>query len=90
LGLLTARAIEGKAKGIGSVVDPLFPIAVVKDLPGDVLRSGHELTHLFGRHAALQFREGWNRILSVLIHKVGNADAEESRKDHKDKKQQYK
>jgi hypothetical protein len=54
---LAARTIELKAGGNGLIVNPLFDVAMVKDLTRDPLGGTDLVAHLFGRHAALKFLE---------------------------------
>jgi hypothetical protein len=62
LWFLTARTIELKTSGNGLIVDPLFDVAVIKDLACDPPGGADLFAHLFGCHAALEFIERRNLL----------------------------
>ena len=67
LGRLPARTIELESRGVGRIVDPLFEIAMVEDLPGNPLGRSDPLSHLLRRHAALQLGERERPVLRALL-----------------------
>ncbi len=74
LRLLATGTIESQANGDGRIVEPLFPVVVIENLPGDPLGRTQELAHLLGRHAAFELGEGARGILSVLVRRPGLGD----------------